>query len=1249
MRTDLSPAFIAAKDAAYRSPRQLLVFHFAAGAVYLSDQAISLGGNDYLPLVEEWGTLDTAGDSTQDTGEIRQMAVTIWNGGASPFSDLFLVEHPENVEVDLYQWFVGLADEDKALIDRFVVRDPISYGEASRLLTLDLVSLAMRYDGPVGDLLTRDVWPYALNADVNKGIPLVVGSPGQVKTLCARTAPTATMTGSILLLPTIVNVHEDLDALGVPAWGQIQIDEEIMIYDSRDSDTFTVTIRGAGGTTAAEHSDGAAVIQHITDHTYIVGQPLSAINDVRVGGLPAKAGTYTVHPGDDPATIIFNTKPSFIQYAKTARDGSLDFDAATAANGAYQPHYAYAEEEKSNGALLSESYTPLALIQEDPAKDIGEVVRAFLSVEHWATDTYSNDHVDVWVDGLGVVGTLARPSAADIAAFSAEVDIDHGHDHAVGGVHDHNFTNPALQTNNPNHSHALTANKTSFSLFAANIDAAGEQVQGQDTYRDYIDFYDSDGGTNALKYSIHFGTGGSYATSTLHYRANGVWQTAVALDSYTPGKTVGLAPGTISGAYIDFYWGGDSAGYATIEDAAFELVKTVSLAVLGEQTSVSTAHTSTGDVAQQTVDTTGSAIKDSDDVDDLVTGNRALENVVVSSSSRSLVQKFDLTKLLETISWDWFVNREIQLRYVGTADNVDIVVTYVCFDVEYRQRDVVFTDDVSCSPVGSINNRPDQVVQYLLHDKAGLPLENLVLAAAGVRFTELVYQMDGLFPASMSIRSAIKKICMQSRSRLVWDGGKAELVVREKSANQESVKNLQPADMQQKSINVHRQPVAEIVNDINLFYNKDHMLGSDDQTAYIDTLHGIDQNSIDQHGLRRDDFRFLFDLVAGVDMAWSLVDFYIWLLGKPATFYEFATYLAQFDLAKEDAILMTSNGFGGISELPVVVRATDRLFGSGKSQSINLYRLLVESIRPDGSNGSVDPGNPGEEKVNFGKLTLDNDEWVHVTLDGSVVDPVVFVNGGVELTSAVVVGDAIQAENSVTTRVRNVGRYGFDVRIRRWDYDAAAINTPYVVNYAVLPRGTTILADGAVLRVGTTTLSASSADPMALTDVPVGHTFAGNSWSIIATPQTCNSPVNICVRCHSAWDAPYDHIAMRIQEQDYNWAESPDGLGEGDHVDETIGWLVMEANETWLPGGAKIQAVVTGNSYLHGWKEITHAAFPGDKVVLCQCVSTDGSDSLQTNLAAVGTSAFLVSLAECGSQGEIRHTSENIGCVVIRF
>lgn len=981
MRQDLTAPFIDKMEADRRSPIQLLVFHFEAGDVYLSDRALTLGGAEYLPIVEDWGELSTAGDIENDlVAETMQMTITLWNGGASPFSDRFLAEDPIDIHVELYQYFADLADSDKAIIDTFVVQDPIEYDEASRLLSLDLVSVNMRYDAPVGTVVDRDNWPFALEADLNKSIDLIVGSPGRVKTLCVRTALSATMKGSILMLPTIVNVHESLDDLGFPDVGELQIDDEIMAYSSRDEDTFTISERALYLTKAVEHSDGATVLEHITDHTYLIGQgPLASVSDVQAAGLPVDESEYTLDLDSDPATIIFPKKPFFGQYSKGARTTTADFDATNDDNGAWQPHYSYDFEAKSKGALVSANYTPLSIRQVDPAPDEGEVVRAFLSVEHWATKHYLNDQVIVWVEGIGNVGTLARPNPDDAIEFSAEVDIDHPHDHVEGGNHPHTFYNPGLNTSNPAHGHTLSGGgESDVDRYPTGISLGSYYsiAAGYSTYI-YLGLSFSSGFIYKSCTFTRYNDSSAVNTRAWIQWGNGNYNNSVEIGTGT--FSVGMGSNAFDRVRIRIK-GEDNSHLGKTKFTALKFTFSYSSQVIAKATAVSASHSSTGNVVNQNLDTTGAQIKDPDDVNDLATANRQLEQVVSNSSSRSVAQKFDLTKYLETISWPWFQERKVQLIYSGFVDDVQIVVTYINFEIEYRQRETVLTDDISCVPVGTINNRPDAVVQYLLTTKAGLDVEKLgsvwkpvnalhdadsyadtevwldggaalnppigaAFEDAGARFAYLGYLLDGVISGTNSVREAIKQVCYQSRSRLIWSGGKAKLAVRERQENWTPVVSVLPERLQLKSISVRRKSATEIINSIKLFYGIDRLSEADGEGSFLAAVYVDDKTSIAKHGERADNSRFQFDLVRDGSMAENLAGFYLWLLGESTTFYDFVVYLHQFGLEKEDVLLLTSATMTDISLRPLVVRAVNRLFGSGKLERINTLPVTAEAIR----------------------------------------------------------------------------------------------------------------------------------------------------------------------------------------------------------------------------------------------------------------------------------------------------------------
>ncbi len=463
MRDDLTANFITETARQGRAPVQLLAFNFpVAGTVRLSDR--DLGPADGLAdtwrgLVEDWGTLEdiAAADPADVTIEARQMAITLINRGAAPFSDYFLKEDPEGVTVDLYQWFVGLTDADRVLIDRFVVADPITFSERGRLVTLDLVSAVVNMDNTVGGLLSSATWPNALGDHVGRPIDLCFGACGRVPFLCARTAPAATLAGSILSNSTTLNVHEDLDALGFSAAGIIQVEDELIRYSSRTAGAFVVAQRGYLST-AAEHLDRVEVVAWINDHTYIAGRgPVASIANVKVGGYPAPAGIYTVQPAVNPARVVFTEKPYAYRFAAGSSFLAMQFDSINADNSAFQAYKAYDAADDATAARIDKTHRKLSLKQATVNPNRGEVVKAYLAVEHWESNTIISDYAEVWVEGVGVVGRLSRPNAEEGIDITADVDIDHGHSHALGSEHNHYFYNPVLQTDETAHTHVSTS------------------------------------------------------------------------------------------------------------------------------------------------------------------------------------------------------------------------------------------------------------------------------------------------------------------------------------------------------------------------------------------------------------------------------------------------------------------------------------------------------------------------------------------------------------------------------------------------------------------------------------------------------------------------------------------------------------------------------------------------------------------------------------------------------------------------
>jgi hypothetical protein len=969
MRSDLTPAFIAAKNAPFRRPRQWLIFKFpTAGNVYISDQPLGAAdglSHEFQPLVVSWGDLiDTVGDvQATESGEIRQMSISLWNGGETPFSNYFLYEHPENVEVELYQWFVGLAESDAALMDRFVVADPIKFDEASRLLDLDIVSLSIRFDQPCGDLLTKEAYPYAADSDIGKGIPQAFGSTGQIPGLVAKTAMQLSLKGSILKSTMTLQVYEDLDELLFPTSGAVQIEEEKIRYNGRTSSSLSVIQRGYLSE-AVTHLDKRQINQIITDHTiFLCKGPVAAINNVMIEGFPAPAGIYTVRPDLNPARIIFTEKPWVKKFAEGSRFLEMQFDGTASGNTALQAPYAFDPAEAATAARILPGNNILAIIQNTVNSHRGEILKAYLAVEHWESGNFQSDYVEVWVSGVGVVGRLSRPNPADDIVLDADVDIDHGHQHEISGEHEHEFTEPTVTTSEPTGGHdhptSATRGETKNGTPADFNQGVGSYGGGMNDYDEtevwFMDLAKSaSGGVITLNMSTVIS--GTAQVNAIEFVPE--WGDTITLDNIPPegiNGAITINAGAWDTNYTDqHYWlkvrswtyANNGSVLVYVSNPVINYNAIVG-SVQGENAGVTAAASNSRVIAKSTT-LQGVGIKDANDVKPLATDNQGLNITKQENPSRTIVNLFDLTSQVN-FDWGWFTGREIRVTYfdTGVGEGKTVHILHCFFDVEYVPAEIVFSNKVTAEVTATIS-RPDLAVQHLLTDRAEVPESDFdadSFAAIAGKYTTLGYRLDGLIDPTLIVRDAIKKICFQAHSRFIPSGGKLKMVLREGHPDSKpAAKTLtSDEDLVERSISVSRQPLKDISNKVQLFFKRDWTVSDTDTTGYLDSVTREDTKSIALFGLKVRKDAFNFDLIRDPGMAGAVADFYLMTSAFPSSFYTFLACLDQFELEKEDVLQVSAN-FNKMSKVPMIVRAMDRLFGSLNSSSPNLMRIVAENL-----------------------------------------------------------------------------------------------------------------------------------------------------------------------------------------------------------------------------------------------------------------------------------------------------------------
>lgn len=951
MRTDLTPAFLTEMTNNGNSPRQLAVFHFQeAGDVFVSDVAVGVSdglNNDYSSLVEDWGVLkDMAGGDVTDhrAGEIEELTITLWNGGTSPFSNYFLFEAPENVVVDVYQWYEGLTDADKALIGTFLVQEPINFSEASYLLSLDLVSIFLKYNSYVGDILKKADWPNARATDLGKGIDLIIGEPGKVKLLAARVPAETKLSESVLSGSSVLSVDS---TAGFTSSGVLLLEGEKIAYTGISGNSFTGTTRGYAGTTAAEHLTLTPVSQAINNYTFLIGRgPVKSISDIQVGG-GGNLAPYVEHLTLNPARIVFSERPYSERFAASPTFLSMQFDDVAADNTALQAHYAFDPESTEVATIQNPSNSLLSIQQTTVNPDRGQIMKCYLAVEHFESEPFLSDAVNVIVDGIGTVGQLSRPAEVEGVTIDAEVDINHGHSHKIGREHTHSFTDPILSNNDAGHSHGLDGISTETSVTPTgvlprnhSVKAAGSSFPGL-----------------LLSTVSYTGLPATHQTATMVVRFIGSNVQLTVKDKNTGVShllthdgidyTIGFGSGVSSGGVHDFefQWRNYNkyAYTATLVTATYSVIADSS--VQPNVSSVTTAVAVSG--ANANTDP-----NQADDVNDLVTTAQPVAVTQAAATTRTFVNLFDITPSVD-FQWPWFTGRKVRLQYSGTSDNKKVYVLNVFFDIEYRPKEIVYSDELTATVSGLVDssnnliNNPAEVRQYLLCDIGGMStglIDTTTKASLKTVYGSLNYRFDGVIKANSRIKEVEKWLAFQCRSRWFWSGGKAKFALRQNLSGLSAARDLTSDDYRLKSFAATRQRTTDLVNKLVVAYNRDHTDTDGGIAAYQALSTGQNTTSIAEFGTLENRDGFLFDMVAQQSMADDLKDFYLENLATASTFYQFDTYLNNFDLEKEDCISLTSN-FGKLMKALGVVRSASRNFGSGKLTRVNFIRVVAEVAR----------------------------------------------------------------------------------------------------------------------------------------------------------------------------------------------------------------------------------------------------------------------------------------------------------------
>lgn len=754
-----------------------------------ADRAVIVGGLEYAGVISGIGPIRCLFDSP--ASEIRPITVTL--APSASIAGALATSVPEGKAVRIRLFFENTDEADVLELFAGYVAKLARSGPDS--LELELRGLFEKHDRLLPrDLVSPTDFPKALSGDIGKPLPVVFGAVPDAPTLGAQIGRTANLHGSILSGDATIEVD---DATGFPPLGALLIEAEEITYTGISGNVFTGCVRGANGTHASDHLNRREVIEHMAEHVYLVaGHACRAVENVKIDGAPVEMGACEIDcnntglvPGKSLTTITFVNRPRARRYSSASRFLEMQFDATAGGNEAVHPEYCY-------DTSLEGFATLAARISGAPANDTlrirqttdvsgygakyGEILKAFLMVEHFESSAFTDDYLSVVI--AGQTFKLAKPSEEDTAGGGGEVDVDHGHSHSISGEHTHAmtvkkesvFTNVVVQTGGTTGSWSeiedIAGDNLSRSGFTTqpNTDRSLQCNVASSTVK---------GSVQRIQFCCRRGESGMAGSFILRFYRNGALER-----QYTIGGT--SSPETWKSGW-------EAVGGFTWSDLQAPNTYLMVTPLTGNTQNIrlfgawfELEYLEQPDAYQ------GSGVKDSSDVTAYSAANAHVINEEPISST-SVVEGVDITGLVAG-DWGWLNNREAWINYnvVSTDDGVSGYVLHAWFDIEYAPFEEITSDKVTCDAQGIetagdgsgalIENPADAIKRiltgFLGFDETHIDADSFAAAwtaleAAGARFAFALLEQK-------TASNLLTALAEQARCRLAFDAGKFRLIYR---------------------------------------------------------------------------------------------------------------------------------------------------------------------------------------------------------------------------------------------------------------------------------------------------------------------------------------------------------------------------------------------------------------------------------------------------------------------------------------
>lgn len=341
----LSAAATLATERPYATPIFLAEITFTVPSsltLYLADRAVTMGGQDYLPFVVDWGTLESTLNVLDVDGRPATATVLFNNttpiAGRDRLSDLIRTTfNPGGYEwafaaCTIRQGFDGLTDAaDLATLGVFYLEDPTDIGE-------DRLAVRMSDQGLVIDTalavtrVNREEFPRCNLAEVGRSIPIPFGTMRGVPAVQVVDSAQDRLDGGITASATSLTLQ---DATDFPSGAvTMQIDSE-QVTGTKSGNSFVSLSRANNGTSAAAHPHGTPVYEvraGTAAYRFAVGEhvgdfKIRSISNVTIDDEPPTSTAVsivledtTIVPGKNFAMIDMNGLAKFFVEAPTTAE-----------------------------------------------------------------------------------------------------------------------------------------------------------------------------------------------------------------------------------------------------------------------------------------------------------------------------------------------------------------------------------------------------------------------------------------------------------------------------------------------------------------------------------------------------------------------------------------------------------------------------------------------------------------------------------------------------------------------------------------------------------------------------------------------------------------------------------------------------------------------------------------------------------------------------------------------------------------